>query len=189
MQSCVSQDPRPAPVLQCSQCYEQSRIKTALLIWMRDGNFSHRSEINQHLQLYNNFFIQRFSQPDNEQINTREGCCFSWGTQYRSGRRIPRIRREGNRITFSPNSASAMWPNEAQMLNRSAQWWTPEEFRPDKVLQALFDFSWALLGQFYGFHNLAENLIYLEVCPKLWWVLWTGGTGPTMSYQYLELDC
>lgn len=75
---------------------------------MRDGNFSQRSEINQHLRLYNNFFTQRLSPPDNEQINTGEGCFFSWGRRYGEGRRIPRIRREGNWITLSPNSASTV---------------------------------------------------------------------------------
>ncbi|KAK9529688.1 hypothetical protein VZT92_013766 [Zoarces viviparus] len=50
-------------------------MKAAFFIWMADGNFTQESEINRHLQPYNNVPIQLVSQPDNERINTREDRC------------------------------------------------------------------------------------------------------------------
>lgn len=108
---------------------------------MRDGNLSLRTEIKQHLWLYNNFFIQRFSQADNEQINTREDARFSWAMQYRIGIKIPRIRWEANLITLSPNSAAAVKvplskacsPNVKQTLSaesRGSTWRCFKGWRP-----------------------------------------------------------
>lgn len=146
---------------------------------MRDGNFSQRSEIKHQLQLQKNFSIQYSSQRDNERINTREDCCSSWGMQYRDGRRIPRIRREGNSITLSPHAAAAIgvplshaWnPNVKQICSavrtRRLQFDLADSGCPDKLLKALFDFFMSPVGPLHGFHNLAHILVYLEVCPKL----------------------